>query len=347
MYGILAISEDIMENSNEILTEDTETSVQTDVDEQNPEDGALNATGHKKKKKKRRFGKNLLKKMKIKDETGNLRGKYIPEGVEFIPAVTLDNVHITYNTMQAVTIKGSIGRGLMHRTKYEAVKGVSVEVARGQIVGITGTNGAGKSTLLRAIAGIFSPDKGSIDLHGNTVSLLAIGVGFQKELTGRENILLSGLLLGFSKQRIEEKTDEIIEFAGIGDFIDRPVSTYSSGMYSKLAFAVTTTLETDIMLIDEVLAVGDRKFKRKSFRRMKNLISNREHTFFIVSHSEDSLRNLCDTVLWLEEGRVVMYGPANEVLDAYEKNTGDNGSDGTEDGVAAGDDLPDADSSTD
>ncbi len=295
-----------------------------------------------KKKRKRRFGKNLLKKMKIKDEEGNLRGKYLPDGEEFVPAVTLDNVHITYNTMQAMSLKGSIGRGLMHRTKYEAVKGVSVEVAKGQIVGITGTNGAGKSTLLRAIAGIFSPDKGSIDLHGNTVSLLAIGVGFQKELTGRENILLSGLLLGFTKERIEEKTDEIIEFAGIGDFIDRPVSTYSSGMYSKLAFAVTTTLETDVMLIDEVLAVGDRKFKRKSFRRMKSLISNRDHTFFIVSHSEESLRNLCDTVLWLEGGKVMMYGPADEVLDAYEKNTGDNASDGTEDGLAAGDDLPDA-----
>ena len=285
-----------------------------------------------KKKKKRRFGKNLLKKMKIKDEQGNLRGKYLPDGEEFIPAVTLKNVHITYNTMQAVSLKGSIGRGLMHRTKYEAVRGVSVEVARGQIVGITGTNGAGKSTLLRAIAGIFCPDKGSIDLHGNTVSLLAIGVGFQKELTGRENILLSGLLLGFSRERIEEKTEEIINFAGLGDFIDRPVSTYSSGMYSKLAFAVTTTLETDIMLIDEVLAVGDRKFKRKSFRRMKKLISNRDHTFFIVSHSEASLRNLCDTVLWLEDGKVVMYGPANEVLDAYESNTAETPAEKAEDG---------------
>ena len=297
-----------------------------------------------KKKKRRRFGKNLLRTMKIKDENGNIRGKYLPEGDDFIPAVTLDNVHIVYNTMQAASIKGSIGRGLMRRTKYEAVKGVSVEVARGQIVGITGTNGAGKSTLLRAIAGIFSPDKGGIDLHGNTVSLLSIGVGFQKELTGRDNILLSGLLLGFTKEQIEAKTDDIIEFAGIGEFIDRPVSTYSSGMYSKLAFAVTTTLETDIMLIDEVLSVGDRKFKRKSFKRMKKLISNRDHTFFIVSHSDESLRNLCDTVMWLEEGKLVMYGPADEVLDAYEQNTGDTPAEAAAaaaEGVA-GDDVPES-----
>lgn len=329
--------ENITESNNieNITAEETAETVDAGV---TPEEGGK----VKKKKKKRRFGKNLLKKMKIKDEEGNLRGKYVPEGEDFIPAVTLHNVHITYNTMQATTLKGSIGRGLMHRSKYEAVKGVSIEVARGQIVGITGTNGAGKSTLLRAIAGIFSPDKGSIDLHGNSVSLLAIGVGFQKDLTGRENILLSGLLLGFTREQIEAKTDEIIEFAGIGEFIDRPVATYSSGMYSKLAFAVTTTLETDVMLIDEVLAVGDRKFRRKSFRRMKKLISNRDHTFFIVSHSEDSLRNLCDTVLWLENGKVMMYGPAGEVLDAYEKNTGDEEGDGTEDGIAAGDDIMDS-----
>lgn len=206
------------------------------------------------------------------------------------------------------------------KTEYfEAVKGVSFDVEKGQILGIVGKNGSGKSTLLRAIAGIFSPDEGSIDLHGHTISLLSIGVGFQSKLSGRENIYLSGMLLGFDKKQIEEKIDEIIEFSELGKFIDRPVKTYSSGMYSKLAFSITAILETEIMLIDEVLSVGDVKFKKKSYAKMRELISDNDRTVVIVSHSSDTLRQLCDSILWLHEGEIKMQGTTAEVLPEYEK----------------------------
>ena len=173
--------------------------------------------------------------------------------------------------------------------------------------------------MLRAIAGIFCPDKGSIDLKGHTVSLLSIGVGFQKEITGRENILLSGMLLGFSEEQIRDKMDKIIAFADLGRFIDMPVRTYSSGMYSKLAFSITAILETEIMLIDEVLSVGDQKFKKKSYEKMKELISNKDRTVVIVSHNISTLSSLCDRVMWMHDGEIKKLGPADEVLEEYQE----------------------------
>ena len=173
--------------------------------------------------------------------------------------------------------------------------------------------------MLRAIAGIFSPDSGEIDLHGHSVSLLSIGVGFQKALTGRENIVLSGMLLGFSEEQVRAKMDEIIKFAELGRFIDMPVRTYSSGMYSKLAFSITAVLESDIMLIDEVLSVGDVKFKKKSYNKMKQLISNKDRTVIIVSHSSETLKKLCTSLMWLHEGEIKMIGETGKVLDAYEE----------------------------
>ena len=193
------------------------------------------------------------------------------------------------------------------------------EVEQGKILGIIGKNGSGKSTMLRAIAGIFSPDKGKIDLHGNTISLLSIGVGFNKKLTGKENIYLSGMLLGFSQEEISKKEKEIIEFADIGSFIDKPVKTYSSGMYSKLAFAITAILETDIMLIDEVLSVGDAKFKEKSYNKMKELISDDHRTVIIVSHSLGTISELCNEVLWLNDGEIVMIDTPDKVLPKYKE----------------------------
>ena len=203
--------------------------------------------------------------------------------------------------------------------EFEALKHVSFSVPKGNILGIVGKNGSGKSTMLNAIAGIFAPDSGEIDLKGNTVSLLSIGVGFQKELSGRENILLSGMLLGFSEREVKEKTDEIIEFAELAEFIDAPVRTYSKGMYSKLAFSITAVLETDIMLIDEVLSVGDAKFKKKSFNKMKQMISDENRTVLIVSHSLETLAELCDSVLWLHDGEIRMHGDTQRVLAAYEE----------------------------
>ena len=202
-------------------------------------------------------------------------------------------------------------------TEFKAVKNVSFNLKEGQILGIIGKNGSGKSTMLKALAGIFSPDEGNIDLHDKSVSLLSIGVGFNKSLTGRENILLSGMLLGFSEEEIRSKMDEIIEFAELGKFIDMPVKTYSSGMFSKLAFSITAILETDIMLIDEVLSVGDQKFKKKSYKKMKKLISDKKRTVVIVSHNISTLKELCDTVMWMHDGVIKMIGNPEEVLDKY------------------------------
>jgi ABC-type polysaccharide/polyol phosphate transport system ATPase subunit len=235
-------------------------------------------------------------------------------------ALDVKDVRIRYKCVKSFSIKKSLLSLKKTQTEvFEAVKGVSFSVPKGEILGIVGKNGSGKSTMLRAIAGIFSADEGEIDLHGNSVSLLSIGVGFQKTLTGRENILLSGMLLGFTEAQVREKMDEIIEFAGLGKFIDMPVKTYSSGMYSKLAFSITAILESDIMLIDEVLSVGDAKFKKKSYNKMKQLISNKDRTVLIVSHSSQTLSELCTSVLWLHDGEVRMQGKPEEVLPAYEE----------------------------
>ena len=233
-------------------------------------------------------------------------------------AIEVKDLKITYKCVKSLSMRKS----LFHLRKsklevYEALRGISFEVKKGEIMGIVGKNGSGKSTLLRAIAGIFSADSGSIELESDSVSLLSIGVRFQKKLSGRENIILSGMLLGFSEQEVRDKMDEIIEFANLGKFIDMPVKTYSSGMYSKLAFSITAVLETDIMLIDEVLSVGDAKFKKKSYKKMQELIMDENRTVVIVSHSTETLEKLCTSLLWLHEGEIKMQGDTKTVLDAY------------------------------
>lgn len=234
-------------------------------------------------------------------------------------AIEVKDLKIRYRCLNKLSIKKSLFRLKKTETEvFEAVHGVSFQVKQGEIVGIIGKNGSGKSTMLRAMAGIFSPDEGSIDLHGHSVSLLSIGVGFQKKLTGRENIYLSGMLLGFDEEYIDAHVKKIIKFSELGDFIDKPVKTYSSGMYSKLAFAITAILETDIILIDEVLSVGDARFKKKSFRKMKRLISNENRTVLIVSHSMTMLQRLCTRVIWLHDGNIMMDGDTEEVLSAYD-----------------------------
>ncbi len=235
-------------------------------------------------------------------------------------AIEVENLCIEYKGLKAFSIKQHFFKGKRKKAQvFEAVKNVSFKVKKGEILGIVGKNGSGKSTMLRAIAGIFSPNSGSIDLHGNSISLLSIGVGLQKELSGRENILLSGMLLGFSEKQIHEHMDAIIEFSELGKFIDAPVRTYSSGMHSKLAFSISAILETDIMLIDEVLSVGDAKFKKKSYKRMKELITDENRTVIIVSHDMKTVTDLCTKVLWINDGELVQYGETKEVLAAYEK----------------------------
>ena len=235
-------------------------------------------------------------------------------------AIDVRDLKISYRVLISFSIKRSLLKLKKSEVEvFEAIKGISFSVPEGEIMGIVGKNGSGKSTMLRAIAGIFSPDSGEIDLHGHSVSLLSIGVGFQKALTGRENIILSGMLLGFSEEQVRAKMDDIIKFAELGRFIDMPVRTYSSGMHSKLAFSITAMLESDIMLIDEVLSVGDVKFRKKSYNKMKQLISNKDRTVIIVSHSSDTLKKLCTSLMWLHEGEIKMIGDTNEVLNAYEE----------------------------
>ena len=233
-------------------------------------------------------------------------------------AIEVKDLVISYQNLKKTSIK----KTLLHLKRqkpdrFVAVKGISFYVREGEILGIIGKNGSGKSTTLNALAGIFSPDSGSIDLNGHSISLLSIGVGFIREMTGRENITLSGMLLGFTEEQVKAKEQEIIDFAEIGEFIDMPVRTYSSGMYSKLAFSITAILETDIMLIDEVLSVGDQKFKKKSYAKMKSLISNKDRTVIIVSHSLETLEELCDTVMWMHDGLIRRIGEPKPVLEEY------------------------------
>ena len=233
-------------------------------------------------------------------------------------AIEVRDLIISYTDLKKTSIKRNLlSFRRRKKERFVAVKGISFDVREGEILGIIGKNGSGKSTTLNALAGIFSADSGVIDLKGHSVSLLSIGVGFQREMTGRENIILSGLLLGFTEEQIHEKEEEIIAFAEIGQFIDMPVRTYSSGMFSKLAFSITAILETEIMLIDEVLSVGDQRFKKKSYKKMKDLISSKDRTVVIVSHSIETLRQLCDKVLWLHDGEIIRLGDTDEVLDEY------------------------------
>ena len=233
-------------------------------------------------------------------------------------AIEVRDLVISYRNLKKTSLKQSLFR--LRRQKadnFVAVRGISFSVKEGEILGIIGKNGSGKSTTLNALAGIFSPDSGEIDLKGHSISLLSIGVGFQKEMTGRENIMLSGMLLGFSKEEVKAKEQKIIKFAELGEFIDMPVRTYSSGMYSKLAFSITAILETDIMLIDEVLSVGDQKFKKKSYKKMTKLISDEHRTVVIVSHNISTLQELCDTVMWMHDGEIRRIGEPESVLNEY------------------------------
>lgn len=230
--------------------------------------------------------------------------------------IEVKNLKINYRTMEPVRLKQLL-KPSKRTVREHAVKGVSFDIYKGEIVGLIGQNGSGKSTTLRCLAGIISPDEGQVNLFGNSVSLLAIGVGFQKELTGRVNIMLSGLLMGFTEKEIKSKMKEIIEFSELGKAIDKPVSSYSSGMHSRLAFAITAILDTDILLVDEVLSVGDARFKKKSHQKMKELIMDKDRTVVMISHNLDTLASMCNRIIWLHKGEINMVGKPKEVLKKY------------------------------
>jgi len=202
-------------------------------------------------------------------------------------------------------------------SKFLALDDISFAVERGTKVGIIGRNGSGKSTLLRLMAGIYSPDKGKIMTNSKSVSMLALGTGFDLAATGYENIYLNSLLRGYRKKDVDDKLQEIIDFSGIGDFVNKPVKTYSTGMRMRLAFSIAVHFEPDVLLIDEALSVGDAEFQKKSADRMNELIRNRERTVIFVSHSVPLLQKECDTVIWLESGKIKMQGESKDVLNAY------------------------------
>jgi lipopolysaccharide transport system ATP-binding protein len=210
----------------------------------------------------------------------------------------------------------NLGRGQRSTKLVHALKNISFDVEQGEVLGIVGANGAGKSTLMRAIGGIVPPDAGEIKVKGEISALLALGVGFNPLLSGRENVVLAGLASGLSRERVEEQYQSIVEFSGIREFIDQPVKTYSSGMYVRLAFSIATSANPDILVIDEALSVGDGAFAKKSFERIMQLKAQGTTVLF-CSHSMYQVESFCDRALWLDHGQVQMEGPAAKVVAAY------------------------------
>ncbi|WP_417612402.1 ABC transporter ATP-binding protein [Owenweeksia hongkongensis] len=204
-----------------------------------------------------------------------------------------------------------------NKRKFKALQGVSYSVKRGKITGIIGSNGSGKSTLLKILSRITYPTSGSVEITGNVASLLEVGTGFHPELSGRQNIFLNGSILGMSRSEIKAKFDDIINFSGVADFIDTPVKHYSSGMYVRLAFSVAANLTPDILLVDEVLAVGDATFQQKCLEKMNDASTKDHRTVVFVSHNMSAVRQLCDEVIWLKEGQIVQIGSPDEVTSAY------------------------------
>ena len=237
------------------------------------------------------------------------------------PSVVVQDVSVTYKTTfdRRPTLRGmvrSFGRGEKVIREVKAVKDVSFEIPHGTVLGIVGANGAGKSTLVRTIAGILPPTEGRIDVYGRVSTLLALGVGFNKNLSGRDNVRLGGLAAGLHREQLEAKYDDIVRFAELGDFMDMPMRTYSSGMYGRLAFSVAVNMDPDILIIDEALSVGDARFRRKSARKMRQLCKE-ARTIVLVSHALGTVRELCDQAIWMDRGELRMWDEPGAVVDAY------------------------------
>lgn len=207
-------------------------------------------------------------------------------------------------------------RGRSHYHAFDALKGVSFRVSDGEVVGIVGRNGSGKSTILKIIAGVYRPTSGMLEVNGKVAALIELGAGFHGDLTGRENIVINGLVLGLSRREIAAREERIIQFAELGDFIDSPVKQYSSGMFMRLAFAVAAEIDPEILLIDEILAVGDAAFQRKCIARIHDF-RRQGRTIFFVSHNMSSMRELCTRALLLHEGVLLADGPIKEISEKY------------------------------
>jgi teichoic acid transport system ATP-binding protein len=249
-----------------------------------------------------------------------------------VPTVIVDDVHIVYTVYGAGTGKGSATAALSRLVRRKgnpnirrvhAVRGVTFTAYRGEAIGIIGSNGSGKSTILRAIAGLLPPESGKIYTDGQP-SLLGVNAALMNDLTGGTNVILGGLAMGMSQEEVRERYQGIVDFSGInekGDFISLPMRTYSSGMAARLRFSIAAAKNHDVLMIDEALATGDRAFQKRSEERIREL-RKEAGTVFLVSHNNNSIRDTCDRVLWLEKGELLMDGPTEQVIEAYEAHTG-------------------------
>jgi len=238
-------------------------------------------------------------------------------------AVRVNDLSITYRTTfeRKPTLKQALirfGRGQRAVKEIEAIKNVSFQVRTGTTMGIIGSNGSGKSTLMRAMAGILPPTSGSIEVWGRASTLLALGVGFNHDLSGRENIILGGLASGLSRRDVEERADEVAEWTELGDFIDMPMQTYSSGMSARVGFSVAVHMKPDILMIDEALSTGDAHFREKATAKMAELRES-ARAMFVVSHGLDSIKEMCNEAMWLDRGKLMMRGEPADVVDSYMK----------------------------
>ena len=204
----------------------------------------------------------------------------------------------------------------MRKSRFTALKNISLEISSGETVGIIGKNGAGKSTILGLLAGVLKPTIGQVHVHGRLAPLLQLGAGFHQELSGRENILLNGILLGMLKREVEEKIDSIIEFSELEEFINQPIRTYSSGMLARLGFSVAVHCEPDILLLDEVLSVGDQDFQKKCIKKMLRF-KRSDKTIVFVSHSEEQIKQICERILWIDQGEIGADGETEAIISDY------------------------------
>jgi ABC-type polysaccharide/polyol phosphate transport system ATPase subunit len=236
-------------------------------------------------------------------------------------AVSVRDLSLTYTTSieKKPTLKArfkSLGRGKKHTRVISALSDVNLDIHYGAVLGIIGSNGAGKSTLMRVISGIVPPSQGRVEVYGSVSTLLALGVGFNPSMTGRDNVYLGGLAAGMSREEIDRDFDAIAEFSELGEAIDAPMRTYSSGMYARLAFSVAAVVEPDILIIDEALSTGDAKFKEKSLNRIKEL-RTADRALILVSHALATIEDICNEVIWLNKGKLMMRGNPAEVITAY------------------------------
>ena len=228
------------------------------------------------------------------------------------------NIEKEFSIKQAFVNFFSFKKKKKKKEYFCALNDISFNVKKGEVVGLIGSNGAGKSTLLKIVSGVMKPTKGKVKVHGAISPMIELGAGFDQDLTARENIYLNGAILGYSKKFLDEKFDDIVEFSELKDFLDVPIRNFSSGMTAKLAFSIATVVEPEILIVDEILSVGDIKFQEKSKGKMLEMIKGGT-TVLYVSHSLESIKDLCDKVVWIEHGKMIKMGPAKQICEEYYK----------------------------